>query len=834
MTRYADPNRCPDCGRTIVPDAQSCPACGLSLSGPLARQLFLTLMRADELLVTLRATPVSIPAAPTAPLSPVAAPLAPQPVRPRPSLSAASVPKILLTLGAGCLLVAALVFLAVTWSVLGVGGRTAVLVGFTAIAATLTGWMARRRLRAAAESLALVAYGLLTLDVVGADNAGWFGDLSTTGLLVLLGGLLTASGAAGALLVRRSSTVPLTGAEVVTAVGTGLAAVGLSDANWLTPDSAALLVALLAAAVTALVHRFGLKVATIGAAAVTAIAWLALTGLAVGRALDHATWSGLWLHLHVWPLLASAVLVGALAAAKRFPQAGRVCAAAVAHFLVTLALVAPMIDTNPTALTLLGIAVLFVTAIGTRFLPRPWGLANALTQVVAAVGVSAVAAELASRSAVRLGTAAASGWAGAAADRLPPVAAGLDQPVGWMLPLCVAALVATAHTLVNAAGGRPEIVAGLEDRRIGAMVLAGSVVATLASYPVPLSVVLGALVLLAAAFAAWWLRHRSPVQLGTAAVFLGAGDLVSLHSEGLTLAAVVVTLGITGLVHLRARQAGLAVAAGCVFSAALAAATWTVGSLIDAAPVWVAFVGLLALGALVLGAPYAPARWWSSEPVGARVGLELGAAVSAMALGMAGAVEADRTATWTAAYLTLAGVVVTVMSLLRSDRRQAGWVGGALLALASWVRLFDLGVTSPEAYTLPSAGALLLVGLLHLRREPATSTVTALGPGLSLALVPSLLWALDEPYGVRVPLLGLACLALVIGGARLRWTAPLALGAAVGGLLVLRLAAPYVGDSVPHWALIGAAGALLIGVGITWEQRLQDARDVLTYVRRLR
>ena len=41
--------------------------------------------------------------------------------------------------------------------------------------------MARRGLRAAAESLALVGYGLLTLDVVGADNAGWFGDLSTAG-----------------------------------------------------------------------------------------------------------------------------------------------------------------------------------------------------------------------------------------------------------------------------------------------------------------------------------------------------------------------------------------------------------------------------------------------------------------------------------------------------------------------------------------------------------------------------------------------------------------------------------------------------------------------------
>ena len=42
-------------------------------------------------------------------------------------MSAATVPKILLGLGAMCLLVAALVFLAVAWAVLGVEGRTVVL-----------------------------------------------------------------------------------------------------------------------------------------------------------------------------------------------------------------------------------------------------------------------------------------------------------------------------------------------------------------------------------------------------------------------------------------------------------------------------------------------------------------------------------------------------------------------------------------------------------------------------------------------------------------------------------------------------------------------------------
>ncbi len=68
--------------------------------------------------------------------------------------------------------------------------------------------MARRGLRAAAESLALVGYGLLALDVTGADHAGWFGDLATSGLLVLVGAVLAVTGArppARSPCVRRSA-----------------------------------------------------------------------------------------------------------------------------------------------------------------------------------------------------------------------------------------------------------------------------------------------------------------------------------------------------------------------------------------------------------------------------------------------------------------------------------------------------------------------------------------------------------------------------------------------------------------------------------------------------
>jgi cell division protein FtsW (lipid II flippase) len=126
------------------------------------------------------------------------------------------------------------------------------------------------------------------------------------------------------------------------------------------------------------------------------------------------------------------------------------------------------------------------------------------------------------------------------------------------------------------------------------------------------------------------------------------------------------------------------------------------------------------------------------------------------------------------------------------------------------------------------------VGAWQLWRRPGAATLTTLSPGLSLALVPSLLWVLAEPTGPRALLLGLGCLVLVLAGARLRWTAPLLLGGTVGALLVLRLAAPYLGDAVPRWVLIGGAGALLIAVGATWERRLTEARHVVDYVRALR
>jgi hypothetical protein len=106
-------------------------------------------------------------------------------------------------------------------------------------------------------------------------------------------------------------------------------------------------------------------------------------------------------------------------------------------------------------------------------------------------------------------------------------------------------------------------------------------------------------------------------------------------------------------------------------------------------------------------------------------------------------------------------------------------------------------------------------------------------PGLTLATVPSLLWVLANPVGPRAVLLGAACLGLVLVGSQLRWSAPLAVGGLVGGLLVLREVAPYASE-LPQWVLIGFAGTILTVVGVTWEQRVLELRRATSYLGRLR
>ena len=103
-------------------------------------------------------------------------------------LPAASVPVVLLSLGALCLLVAAAVFVAVAWSALGLTGRTLVLLGVTALLSLVAVVLTRRNLRGAAETFWVIVAGMLTVDLLGAQSAGLAGldalDWRGTGALV--------------------------------------------------------------------------------------------------------------------------------------------------------------------------------------------------------------------------------------------------------------------------------------------------------------------------------------------------------------------------------------------------------------------------------------------------------------------------------------------------------------------------------------------------------------------------------------------------------------------------------------------------------------------------
>lgn len=804
MRRYADPHRCPDCGQPIVPDAGSCPNCGLPLRGQTGQDLYVALLRADQLLGVLRGATTPAPTA----SAPVPAP--PQVTQSTPAVSVsaprtgvrtASVPQILLGLGAACLLVAAVVFLAVAWSVMGVGGRTATLVGLTVATGALAGWVAKRDLRGAAEALGAVTLGLLALDVLGAAHAGWFGTVSTPSTTMLVGGVLGLAGASAALLARRTPVNGLVAGEIAAALGVGFVAAGVMAS---AGDGAvrALIATLVSGAATFAAYRLRLPASGVGSGVISGLCWL-LLALAGFERVDPAVVSPAWGDLDVWPLLAAAV-IGAGVAALRVPQWLRVIGAGAAAAALACAVTAPSFDESVPVLVANGLAVGLVAAAMLAYLPRRWSaaatglaLAGALAGVgaVTSVGGQALSAVL-------------DAW-DLDADRF----AGTTEP-GWLIPAGLLTLVALCvGTLI--AIGQPLRTTMLI--RGAAVPAAAGAALMIPSYNGPVwSWVLALVVLALTALILDWLSE-------SAVAFALALLSASTDPRLLAAALIAALLGCVAVMLRRGRGLLWEVCGG-TSQLLLGWLTLVAGDLVGASVPWVAAVGIV----LVLAVPLAAHRV-ADDPIG----VELGGAVAAMGLFVAGAMGLDQPWTWVAVYLTLAGVVVGVTALLRADRRDLGWVAGALLATATWVQLADLGVRAPEPYTLPSALVLLLIGWWRLRRDPSASTFATLGPGLGLALVPSLVWVIADPLTVRALLLGLACLLLVLAGAQARLAAPLVLGAAAAVVLLIVELAPY-SQAVPRWALIGTAGVLLVGLGVTWEARVRQARALTAYVERLR
>ncbi len=199
-----------------------------------------------------------------------------------------------------------------------------------------------------------------------------------------------------------------------------------------------------------------------------------------------------------------------------------------------------------------------------------------------------------------------------------------------------------------------------------------------------------------------------------------------------------------------------------------------------------------------------------------------GAAAGLLALGLAA-----RDLPVLALVLSLAGVIAAGTAL-RPERRPAGHAAAVLFLLAAWVRLAAWEVTTPEAYTLPVTVPALVVGRLRRRRDPAVSSWPAYGAGLAVTLVPSLAAAWGDPHWLRPLLLGTAALAVTLLGARHRLLARWSSAGRAGAGDVARTGPVHRPGRrrAPRWVPPALAGAALLALGATYEQRLRDARRV--------
>ena len=276
-------------------------------------------------------------------------------------------PKILLGLGATCLLVAAVIFLAVAWSWLGIGGRTAVLVGLTVTTAFAGQWLARRDLGVAAEALTTVALGLVVLDVFGAENAGWLRTPSDEWFLVIVGTSLLAVSLGLCLPARR-----LFAPQVAAPLGLGIGVIG-AGANG--HDQVVAAVAVLCFTGLAVVGRaLGTVLLPWTSATGAGLAFIALVGSALTEASDHLTLRGLWVEGHGVGLLAVAALVLLPWVVVRGTAIGDlrqlVCACSASVLTFTAAL--PVFDEGATAITLTAAAGSVVWAVVAAAAPPRW------------------------------------------------------------------------------------------------------------------------------------------------------------------------------------------------------------------------------------------------------------------------------------------------------------------------------------------------------------------------------------------------------------------------------------------------------------------------------
>jgi hypothetical protein len=715
----------------------------------------------------------------------------------------------LLSLGVLLLAVAALVATAVAYRQVGAAGRAGVLLVVTALAVATSEITRRRGLTATGEATAALSVVLALVSARALRRAGLGDEVSAesfwtaaTALVAVGSAVLARSGARafgiGAVLVGQ---VPL----LITASRQDGAAVS----GVLTLQVALLVVA---DVVLRQWRRAAVELRPILLASAGLTTWVA-AGIAIEAAFpDSGNVRG-----GVVALCAlSAVLVASSFLLTELGAVGRHLLTATATCLAVVALAAParMAFSDDELAVVVAVAGLLV-ALAVALLPDAWRLGPAIAAVAASVAALIRVVPAVSQAALWPFSWLGDPWA------RPPGASARDSLIAgdrWQGQSEVAAVMVLAAAT--------SIVLAALARRV-----------RWASYPVVVLATLAVLVTPLAVDTTYAVALSWDLAVGAALVVLGPAVRRRSLAPGYACSGI----GLAVLVLASAWSVGDERASTVVLGLAAvvcAVAAWLDG-LLDAAlsPV---FAGVAAV--LLGGEVFAVARSAGNPLDRSGFVLAVAGAVLVVVLGYwrprtsdgmavevvswaligAGLVAASGDAGWTSWTFALAGLTA-LTSALRPERRPMAYVASLLLAASSWVRLVDADVHAPEPYVVPLATVALGLGLLRRRADRGVSSWTAYGPALSLALVPSLIASLDDSSARRPLLLAVAATAVVVIGAVRRLQAPFVVGGAVLAVDAVRQLGAYVA-LLPRWVVIGFLGLVLLGLGMTFEQRRRDVQ----------
>lgn len=835
VTPFFDPSRCPSCAALLPAQPLRCPVCVVELTGPAVTELVTTLRRADELVAHLQASAVTAvvpephPAASRQPHAPVILSFAPPQVRPgvspaRSWFAGKSVGVILLILGALCVLAAGAVFIAVTWVLLPLAVRALIMVAITVSFGLFAELALRRKLQATAEVMTVTACGMFVLDLAAARRAGLPGlaDLATAPYEVL-GGVLLAAAAGAAAFIVRSRRWWLWSLDAAVAVGLARATLGVMRLPGGDHGVSSVAVAVIGSMLYVACRRVRLAVAMWSALGLGGVGWLAAVGVGAERAADHVG-GDLGRLAASWPALIVALLAGFWSIRLKTAVWRQVAAALC---LLPVLLVFEIVGWSHgwvvgCAVMLLGYVVATLASVRA---PHPWLPAVGGSALV--LGVSALFGLVPSGVALvtRMGLALDGSWR---VPRALPFDLSTSDVGPGLLPLTALVVLALLPRITIVGRRFP----------LGPHLTAGVVVAALGLLPMLygagfwVSMTVLAAVAVSLLWAAWFWRNDVLLLLAWAPLVIlricsyyvdPVYDNLADPLAWTLFATVALAWTLTG--RRRMVRAWFLTAAG-LFALAGVVQWLDFGQ----APASIHGLVIVVIGSLGLLASQSLS---ASQRVSATAfdrGIGEGLSVTWVFAGLA---MADSSPSHRALELTIAGVAAGITAYLSDDRSRVGWVSGVLLTVASWIRLADNNIEAVEWYTLPAATALLVYGVRRLRRDSSASTWRCLGPGLALAMVPSLSVALDQPITWRGLVVGLASVALVAVGVQLRFAAPFAVGAVATGLMAIRYIWP-VAAFLPRWGLLFLIGGLLLWAGMTWESRVNDVRTAGRYVRGLR